>query len=275
MSEPRQPGEDLAWNNIRLLDRGAYAIIVIDREDKRNAVDRACRRGLMSALDHARGRYPAVVLTGVGQSFCAGIDLKERAADLEKGDFSASGEWVDVNVAIRAHSAVFIAAVNGTALGGGATLINVCDLAIAADDIQMGMPEMSFATYPAMAGPSTQLSLSRKRAAWMVLTAERIGARQALEWGLINRCVARADLMAEAAALAERVAGFDPVALAGAKQALDQIPAVITDWRQGFAFGELVNAKIQNRRADKGNPFANAVADARRSAQPGGPDAKR
>jgi enoyl-CoA hydratase/carnithine racemase len=204
-----------------------------------------------------------VILTGVGSIFCAGIDLKERAEDLARGDLSAPGEWVDVNVAIRQHTSIFIAAVNGTALGGGGTLINVCDLAIASEDAEIGMPEMSFATYPAMAGPATQLSLSRKRAAWMVLTAERISAPQALEWGLLNRCVPAAELMAEARKVAERVAAFDPVALACAKQALDQIPAVTTDWRQAFAYGELVNAKIQQRRGNS-NPFASAVADSKK-----------
>jgi enoyl-CoA hydratase/carnithine racemase len=241
-----------AWGDIVLTDAGSHAVLTIARESKRNAMNRSARQGMMLALDHIRDRFPVVVLTGVGTSFCAGIDLKERAEDLARGDNSASAEWVNVNVAIREHPAVFIAAVNGIALGGGATLINVCDLAVAADTVEIGMPEMGFSTYPAMAGPSTQLSLSRKRAAWLVLTTERIPAAIALEWGLINRCVPAAELMAEATAIAQRVAQFNPAALAAAKQALDTIPASITDWRQAFRQGELTNAKIrqQNGNAD-------------------------
>jgi len=237
------------WGDIVLTPKGSYAVLSIEREAKRNAMNRACRQGMRAAMEFARDKYPVIVLTGVGTSFCAGVDLKERATDLARGDTSGSGEWVDVNVAIREHPSIFIAAVNGLALGGGATLINVCDLAIAADTVEIGMPEMSFSTYPGMAGPSTQLSLSRKRVAWMMLTAERIPAQLAESWGLINKCVPFAELMTVAEETARHVSQFNAVALSAAKQALDQIPANITDWRQALAYGELVNAKIQQRNA--------------------------
>jgi enoyl-CoA hydratase/carnithine racemase len=250
--------KNVAWGDISLTDRGDYAILTLDRQAKRNAMNRDCRRNLMIALEHIKNRYSVVILTGVGTTFCAGIDLKERAEDVDRGDMSASDEWINVNVAIREHPAVFIAAVNGTALGGGATLINVCDLAVAADTVEIGMPEMGFSTYPAMAGPSTQLSLSRKRVSWMVLTAQRISAETALDWGLINCCVRAEDLMATAEDIAAKVAKINPQALAVAKQALDTIPAVITDWRQGFHYGALANARIQQRNGGQ-NSLKNAL----------------
>ena len=235
------------WGDIALADRGTYAVLSIEREAKRNAMNRACRTGLRAAMEHARGRFAAIVLTGSGRSFCSGIDQKERAQDLARGEHGGSAEWVDVNVAIREHPAIFIAAVNGLALGGGATLINVCDLAIAADTAEIGMPELTFATYPGMAGPSTQLTLTRKRAAWMVLTAERIPARTAEAWGLVNQCVPAGQLLPAAEAVEQKIAQYDAAALAASKQALDQIPAHITDWRQALAHGELVNARIRQR----------------------------
>lgn len=262
--------EQTRFADIRVDTHGNHAVITMDREAKRNAMNRACRQGMMQALDFVRDRYPVVILTGVGGIFCAGIDLKERGEDIARGDASAPDEWIDVNVAIRAHSSIFIAAVNGTALGGGSTLINVCDLAVASETAELGMPEMSFATYPAMAGPATQLSVGRKRAAWMVLTAERVSAQQAMEWGIVNRCVPADQLMAEAHRIAERVGGFDAAALAGAKQALDQIPAVITDWRQAFNYAGLVNARIQQRRANA-NPFSDALANSRKLGAGGTP----
>jgi enoyl-CoA hydratase/carnithine racemase len=252
-------GENIqSFGDIRLEGRGAYAVLTIEREAKRNAMNRSAREGMLHALEQARDRYSVVVLTGAGNVFCAGIDLKERARDVEQGIHTASQEWKEVNVAIRSHPAVFIAAVNGIALGGGATLINVCDLAIAADTAEIGMPEMTFATYPGLAGPSTQLSLGRKRVAWMVLTAERISAVVAERWGLVNQCVPASDLMMTAEALASRIAKFEPLALSGAKSALDQIPATITDWRQAFDFGEMVNATIRSK-TGRSNPFATAL----------------
>jgi enoyl-CoA hydratase/carnithine racemase len=251
-------GERLIFGDILLESKGSFAVVTINREAKRNAVNRSGRQNLLRAFEHARERFPVVILTGVGTVFCAGVDLKERADDIAKADQSATQEWINVNVAIREHPAVFIAAVNGLALGGGLTLINVCDLAIAADTIELGMPEMGFSTYPGMAGPSTQLSLSRKRVAWMMFTTDRISANTALEWGLLNKCVPAAQLMQDAEATALRVSKFNPIALAAAKQALDQIPSNIRDWRQAFQFGELVNAKIQLRNANA-NPFAQAL----------------
>ncbi|MES3000327.1 MAG: enoyl-CoA hydratase/isomerase family protein [Pseudomonadota bacterium] len=238
------------WADIVLTPKGSHAVISIEREAKRNAMNRACRQGLRSAFDFARGRFAAVVLTGSGNTFCAGVDLKERAEDLARGEQGGSAEWVDVNLAIREHPSIFIAAVNGIALGGGATLMNVCDLAVAADTAEFGMPEITFSTYPGMAGPATQLSgITRKRMAWMVLTGNRVPARTALEWGLVNDCVPLAELLPTAERIAQQVAGYNGAALSASKQALDQIPANITDWRQALSYGELVNAKIKQRNA--------------------------
>jgi enoyl-CoA hydratase/carnithine racemase len=235
-------------NPIAVEEHDLFAIIRIERHAKRNAMNRVARQGLDAALRRLAGRFRAVILTGSETSFCAGIDLKERRAERASGNDSAVEEWQDVTVAIRRHPAIFIAAVNGLALGGGTTLINVCDLAIAADTAELGTPEMSFATYPGLAGPSVQLSTTRKRAAWMILTAERIDAATAERWGLVNKVVPAAQLMAQAETLARMVARWDPSALAEAKRALDVIPNAIGDWRQAFEFGTLVNARIASRR---------------------------
>ena len=108
-----------------------WAEVRIDRENKRNAMNREARRGLLDAFDRLRGTARAVVVTGTGGSFCAGMDLKEVEADRAAGVDDAGEEWIGVNLAIRSHPAIFVAAVNGLALGGGSTLLNVCDLAVA------------------------------------------------------------------------------------------------------------------------------------------------
>jgi enoyl-CoA hydratase/carnithine racemase len=226
-------------------DRQDYALLTINRPDKRNAMNRQARTEMMRALAALENGPRVVVITGAGTSYCAGIDLKEMVVDRQHGVTNANQEWRDVNLAIRRHPAVMIAAVNGYALGGGVTLINVCDLALASETAELGMPEIGFATYPGLAGPSTQLSLNRKRAAWMILTGTRIDGRTAEAWGLVNQCVAAGELMTAADALARRVARFDAAALGACKRALDTIPAAITDWRQAFDYGESTNALIR------------------------------
>lgn len=225
-----------------------WAELQIDREPKRNSMDRASRQGLLRAFEALRGEARAIVLTGTGGSFCAGMDLKEREQDRQQGIEGAGEEWIAVNMAIRAHPSIFIAAVNGLALGGGATLINVCDLAIASTKASIGCPEMGFSTYPGMAGPAIQLSgVTRKQAAWLVLTTNRIDGATAERWGMVNQCVEPDALLPTARALAEKVAAFDAVALAESKKALDRIPGIITDWQEAMDHGQMVNLTIRSK----------------------------
>lgn len=224
-----------------------WALIRMTRADKRNAVDRAMRTALRSALSELEGSARAIVLTGSGQSFCSGLDLKEREADKALGNDTAAQEWIDLNLSIRRHPAIFIAAVNGLALGGGATLITTCDLAIAGTVASIGCPEMGFATYPAMAGPGLQFSLSRKQAAWLILTTSRINAHTAAAWGLVNELAEDDQLVSRASELAQQLSKFDPVALAEAKRAIDAIPFEHNTWARALRFGQEVNQTIRAR----------------------------
>ncbi|HYF16793.1 MAG TPA: enoyl-CoA hydratase/isomerase family protein [Ramlibacter sp.] len=237
---------------VRLEDFGSYAVITLNRPEKRNAMSSAAQQQLQDILKQCLGRYPAAVITGSGPAFCSGIDLKERRERLESGDapkeYSRQGHsWVETIEAIRKHPTVFIAAVNGTALGGGISLINVCDLAVCAEDAQIGMPEITFASYPTVAGPTTQLRLLRKHAAWLILTGKRIDGRTAAKWGLVNAAVPLDRVLEEAKALAAHVAQFDPTTLDWCKKALDDIPAQVSDWTSALEYGRVVTSVIQNQ----------------------------
>lgn len=230
-----------------------WARIRIVRPAKRNALDRATRLALTAAFAGLGPGTRAVVLTGTDGIFCAGLDLKERAAEVAAGGPDTAGaEAIALNMAIRAHPAVFIAGLNGLALGGGMTLVNVCDLAVAAEDAELGTPEIGFATYASMAGPTARLLLNRKRAGWLLLTGERIGAATALDWGLVNEVVAADRLDARCAELAARIAGFDATALAAIKGSLDAVPGTAADWRQALVYGQGVNTAIRDARAGAG-----------------------
>lgn len=237
-------------STVEIEHHGAWAQLRIAREQKRNAVDRATRTALAAALEQLRGQAKVIVITGTGASFCAGMDLKERQAEIDAGRADTAGEeWMAFNLALRAHPAVCIAAVNGMALGAGLTLINSCDLAIASDAATFGTPEVSFGTYASMAGPTMQRSqLARKRVAWMLLAAPRLDAATAERWGLINEVVADAQLPARASALAQQIAAYDAAALAEIKQTLDRLPAQ-AGWREAMEYGQSVNAAIAARKS--------------------------
>jgi len=225
-----------------------WALLRIARAEKRNAADRATRTALAVALESLR-EVRAIVITGSGSSFCAGLDLKEREAEKAAGMPDTAGEeWMSINTVLREHPAVCIAAVNGLALGAGLTLVNSCDLAIAAASATFGTPEIGFGSYASMAGPTMQRSaLTRKRVAWMLLTAPRVDAVTAERWGLINEVAGDEVLLLRAAALAEQVAAYDAAALAEIKQTLDRLPAQ-AGWREAMEYGQTVNAAIRARR---------------------------
>jgi enoyl-CoA hydratase/carnithine racemase len=230
-----------------LEDRGDYGLIRLNRPAQRNAMNGAARKGLLQCLEQARGAHKVLVIAGQDGSFCSGVDLKEVASAAPSEREQAPREWVEVLLAIRRHPAIFIAAVGGYALGGGVSLINVCDLAIAADEAPIGMPELGFGMYPAMAGPSTQMMLAAKRAAWLVLTADRIDGLTAAKWGLVNESVPLAALDGAADALARRIARHDAVALAESKHALEMIPRRICELEPAFAYAMTLNVGIRAR----------------------------
>ena len=251
--------------NIEHLD--GCAVIRLNRPDKKNALNRLARRELLAALMSLRDRR-AIILTGTGDSFCSGVDLKEVKTDADANvPPDPQSDWIEVLLAIREHPAVCIAAVNGFALGGGATLISVCDLAIAADEAEIGMPEIGFGVYPQFSGPGAQKQLTAKRAAWLILTAERIDGRAAEAWGMVNRSVPRAELMQLATRIGKKLGGYDAVALSESKRALDVVPASISDWRQAVAHGMSTNARIRAASGAQQEGFSRFAAGLRNPGQ--------
>ena len=98
---------------IAVEEKETHAVICLDRPEKKNAMNRAARRELLAALA-ALQRCRAIVLTGTGDSFCSGVDLKEIQADAEAGTPpEPASDWIEVNLAIRRHPAVAEVAVFG------------------------------------------------------------------------------------------------------------------------------------------------------------------
>jgi enoyl-CoA hydratase/carnithine racemase len=164
-----------------------------------------------------------VVLTGAGdKAFCAGADLKERAR-MTAEDVHAFHDGLRRALrAIEEAPQVFVAALNGAALGGGLELALACDLRIAADASQLGFPEVSLGIIPGGGGTQRLARLvGLARAKDLVLTARRIGAAEALAMGLVSRISPSQRLVADALELAERVSRNAPIALRQAKRAID------------------------------------------------------
>ncbi len=230
--------------------------ITLNRPEKRNALSRALQEELRAALDAARADCRVLVLTGAGPAFCAGVDLSERREtsghDAGRREAqAASGTrrepmramWVETNEVIRRHPAIMIAAVNGFALGGGLTLVHNCELAVASERAEFGMPEVGFGIFPAVSGPATIRRLRPKHAAHMILTARRVDAPTAERWGLVNAVVPHERLLEEAEGLARHIAQFDPVVLDYSKKAMRDL--ALMPWSEGIGYGRYVNSAIR------------------------------
>lgn len=232
---------------ILLTEHEGWAHLRIDRPEKRNALNQAARFDLLAALRAVSGRANAVVLTGADAWFCCGADLKERAQWLAEGkDDTAGAEGIELALAIRDFPGVVIAAVNGLALGYGVNLVNCCDLAVAAEGAQLGLPELRAASFASLSAATGLLSgLNRKRAGWLVFNTEPVDAATALAWGMVNEVVPAAQLDGRSTALASRIAGFAPAAVAQTKAALAKLPEFGTDWRGAMEHGQTVGARIK------------------------------
>jgi enoyl-CoA hydratase/carnithine racemase len=232
-------------------DRGDYAILTIHRPEKRNAMSMDTMKRLREALVEVADKK-VVVLTGTGPSFCAGVDIsREHAALMDEYAVSHGTQtlhpWTQVQVDIRSHRAVFIAAVNGYALGGGSTLINTCELAIAAESAQIAMPEQSFGSWPMQAGPAAIKRIAPKHAAELIFTARRIDAQTAFRMALVNKVVPDAELLDEAIALAEHIAGFNAYSLDASKHAYHRVQSMT--WEEAQDYSSLIVADIRTHGA--------------------------
>jgi enoyl-CoA hydratase/carnithine racemase len=194
-------------------------------EARRNSLTMALLREGAEHLARAAAdrSLRAVVVTGQGtRAFCAGADLKERArmTEAEVAGFHRAIRALFDGLAALAQPVV--AALNGAALGGGLELALACDLRVAAEGIELGLPEVSLGIIPGAGGTQRLPRLvGVARAKDLVLTARRLGAAEALGWGLVSAVVAGDGLGAEALALAERLARHAPVSLRQAKRAVD------------------------------------------------------
>jgi enoyl-CoA hydratase len=205
MSEQPPPADATA---VRYERRGAAALVTIDRQHRRNAVD-----GPTAALLHdAYQRFEAddearvMVLTGAGGvSFCAGADLKATETFVAR----LMSEEGPMGFTRLTPSKPTIAAISGFALAGGLELALWCDLRIATEDSTLGYPERRWGV-PLIDGGTQRLPriVGLGRALDLILTGRMIAAQEALAMGMLTEVVAPGAHLQRALALAENLAGF-------------------------------------------------------------------
>ncbi len=213
---------------------GRIAVLWLDRPEKKNALSLAMTREIHAALDELEAREDVAVLILAATDpscFTAGADVGElrerRKADALLG----------INQRVTRRFEEFphpvIAAVRGYALGIGTELAIACDLRVAGEGAVFGLPEVGLGIVPAAGGLRRLAALTGVGfAKEMILTGERIDARSALRYGLVNRVVPTGEVLAEARRLAERIARNGTLAVRLAKAAVNaavQAPGATMD----------------------------------------------
>lgn len=203
------------------------ATITLNRPDRRNALSRelieTLRENVARAADDPAVRV--VVLTGAGNVFCAGMDLAELQESLT-ADAADAPVWDDAMRLASLYDAIYrlakpsVAAVNGSAVAGGAGLVSVCDLAVCVEGAKFGYPEVRRGLVAAMVLPHLMRHVGERMARYLLLTGELIDAGAALRAGFVNEVVPDAELKNRVSAIAASLIEGGPVALAKTKELL-------------------------------------------------------
>jgi methylglutaconyl-CoA hydratase len=208
-------------------NRPPAAVLTMNRADKRNALSRGLIAALADAFHRADDDAAArcVLLTGAGPVFCAGMDLAELQESVRGGGDTAP-VWDDARRLAALYDLIYglpkptVAAVNGSAVAGGAGLVTVCDLAVAAAEARFGYPEVRRGLVAAMVMPHLLRHVGERTARFLLLTGELIDAGEALRAGLVNAVAPAGEVLARAHDWARSLAEGGPQALAATKALL-------------------------------------------------------
>jgi crotonobetainyl-CoA hydratase len=242
---------------------GAVLTITLDRPEVLNALHQPAHRELERAFDlyAADSSLRVVIVTGTGdRAFCVGTDLKSLA---KTGPYEyPPGGFAGITTRLDLWKPV-IAAVNGLCLGGGVEILAACDLAVASEHAEFGLPEPRVGLAALGGGALQRLArqMPMKDAMWLVLTAKRISAAEAKRVSLVNEVVPRGTALQRAQALAGEILACAPLALEASKQVMHLSTA---EPSLGAAFRQRYPAAVRMLASEDAKEGPRAFAEKRR-----------
>jgi methylglutaconyl-CoA hydratase len=241
--------DDRAFETI-LVERGDRVFrISLNRPRVHNAFNAVMIRELQAAFG-AAGADPAVrvvVLTGTGESFCAGADLNWMREIIHysfEQNLEESLAIADLLQAIDTLPKPTIARVNGTAIGGGNGLFSACDIVVASDRARFGLSEVKIGLVPAAISPYVIRRIGEGRARQFFLTGERFDARRALEVGLVNIVAPHAVLDARMEELTGLLLSSGPEAIAKSKELIQKVPGMGFDEARSYTAEVIARLRV-------------------------------
>src|ERR1700758_4497194 len=209
---------------IEVIVADKVAKVVLNRPNKKNAMNPQLHADMTEVLETLRYDDAArvVVITGAGDAFCAGMDLKEFFHDLKENPneynrvLRLATEWRSRT--LRYFPKPTIAMINGYCFGGAFSIVESCDLSFAANEAKMGLSEINFKGFPGGSVSKSLANLFRPRdALFYALTGRRFNGKRAADIGFVTLSVPLAELRRETMAVAAEIAGKDAAALRATK----------------------------------------------------------
>jgi trans-feruloyl-CoA hydratase/vanillin synthase len=220
--------------------------ITLNRPEKRNAMSPTLNREMIDVLETLEldDEAEVIVLTGAGDAWTAGMDLKEYFRETD-GKPEIAQERIRRDCSqwqwklLRMYSKATIAMVNGWCFGGAFSPLVACDLAIAADDAVFGLSEVNWGIPPGnLVSKAVADTMGHRQALHYIMTGETFTGKQAAEMGLINKSVPKEQLRDEVVKLAENLLQKNPVVLRYAKQGFKRCRELTWDQNEDYLYAK-------------------------------------
>ncbi|MCK2046208.1 p-hydroxycinnamoyl CoA hydratase/lyase [Chromohalobacter moromii] len=239
------------WQTVKVDVEDGIAWVALNRPDKRNAMSPTLNREMIDVLETLEldQETHVLVLTGEGEAFSAGMDLKEYFREID-----ASPEIVQVKVRrdastwqwklLRHYAKPTIAMVNGWCFGGAFSPLVACDLAIAADESVFGLSEINWGIPPGnLVSKAMADTVGHRQALYYIMTGETFTGPQAADMGLVNQSVPRAELREATHKLAATLRDKNPVVLRAAKTGFKMCRELTWEQNEEYLYAKLDQAQ--------------------------------
>jgi feruloyl-CoA hydratase/lyase len=235
------------WMTVNVDVEGAIAWVTLNRPDKRNAMSPMLNREMIEVLEALELDDDArlVVLTGAGESWSAGMDLKEYFRENE-GKSELVQERIRRDASqwqwklLRFYNKPTIAMVNGWCFGGAFSPLVACDLAIAADEAVFGLSEINWGIPPGnLVSKAVADTIGHRAALHYIMTGDTFGGQDAARMGLVNKSVPLANLREEVKALAAKLLEKNPTVLRIAKHGFKRARELTWDQSEDYLYAKV------------------------------------
>jgi trans-feruloyl-CoA hydratase/vanillin synthase len=242
------------WKTVDVKVDAGIAWVTLNRPEKRNAMSPTLNAEMVQVLETLELDADAkvLVLTGAGDAWTAGMDLKEYFREVDAGPEilqekirrdACQWQWK----LLRMYAKPTIAMVNGWCFGGGFSPLVACDLAIAADEAVFGLSEINWGIPPGnLVSKAMADTVGHRKALHYIMTGDTFTGVQAAEMGLVNQSVPKAQLREHTIALAGKLLEKNPVVLRAAKNGFKRCRELTWEQNEDYLYAKLDQAQLRD-----------------------------